>query len=204
MTYYPAMLDLRGRKAVVIGGGVVAARKVRELVSAGASVTVVAPRLGSAIRSLAAGGAIEWKRRRYRRGDLAGARLAVIATDDVRVQRRGWSEAEASGVFVNTVDEPARCSFITPAVVRRPPLTIAISTGGTNPGIARALRERLERHFGAGFGTLLRIASRERQRLRARGVTYADRTVFARDVTRLADRHIGRAAQTRPARRSAR
>ncbi len=157
-TYYPVMLDLRDRLAVVIGAGPVAEQKLRELREAGARVRVVSPRASPAVEALAAAGDIEWIAREYARGDLRGARIAVAATGDAAVNARVWREAEARGVLLNAVDDVDRCHFIAPSVHREGGVTIAVSTGGACPALAVRLRERFARAVGPEHATLARIA----------------------------------------------
>src|SRR5205823_567780 len=112
---------------------------------AGAKVTVIASMLSEAIERLVADGSVDAIRRDYLPGDLAGARLVIDASDDVAINRQSWEEAEASGILINVVDRPAQCRFIAPAIVRRDPLLIAISTSGESPFLASSMRARLER-----------------------------------------------------------
>ena len=142
--YYPVYLDLAGRRCIVIGGGEVAERKVEQLLAAGGSVTVVSPKATEALAQWAADGRLTWARRAYRPGDLSKAFLAIAATDDERVNRRVQEEASAERVLLNVVDVPALCTFIAPAVVERGPVTVAISTSGSSPALARRLRELME------------------------------------------------------------
>jgi precorrin-2 dehydrogenase / sirohydrochlorin ferrochelatase len=177
--YYPAMLDLRGRRAIVIGGGEIGTRKVKEFLACGARVTVISPKPSKHIEALAHQKTLALRRRAYRRGDLAGAEIAVVATDDPGVQECAWREAQARGIFVNTVDEVKHCSFITPSILRRGPLTVAVSTSGTSPGIARRIRERLESYFPRHFGECLELAAAARKKMRVRGADYATLDRFA-------------------------
>jgi siroheme synthase-like protein len=181
-SYYPAMLDLVDRRAVVIGGGTIAARKVDELLASGAAVHVVAPKACVRIEVLAAAGALTLISRSYREGDLANAQIAIVATSDSAIQQRAWHEAHALRIFVNTVDEANRCSFITPSILRRGSLTVAVSTNGRNPGLARRIREWLETQFPASFGRFVDLSARARARLRERGVSYDDRSRFAAEL----------------------
>src|SRR5256714_11860039 len=146
--FYPVFLDLRGRRAVVIGGGAVAEQKVRGLTAAGAHVTVVSPDLSPGLTDLAARGAIELRRRSYRGGDLAGAWLAIAASDDRAVNAAVWAEAERLGVPLNAVDDLEHCSFIAPAIHREGDITVAVSTGGKSPALAVRLRQRIARLVG--------------------------------------------------------
>ena len=149
MRYYPIFLNLGGRRAVVVGGGKVAARKVRKLLEAGARVRVISPRLTPGLARLADQKKIGVTRRRYRKGDIAaGAHrdapfLVFAATDDPAAQRAVRRDAPAVGALVNVADDPVVCDFIVPASVTRGNLHVAISTGGTNPALAKWLRQRL-------------------------------------------------------------
>jgi len=180
--YYPAMLALDGRDAVVVGGGSIAARKIAELAACGAIVTVIDPHPGTAVETLAAAGRVTLVRRCYSASDLAGAAIAIVATDESAVQEAAWQEARAANIPVNTVDDARRCSFIAPSILRRGDLTIAVSTSGTIPGLARRIRERLEAAFPQTFGAFLELAAAARGRLRSAGVSYAMRDRFAGDV----------------------
>jgi len=150
--YYPVFIDLAGQRAVVLGGGRIATEKVASLLEAGAKVTVIASMLSEAIERLVADGSVDAIRRDYLPGDLAGARLVIDASDDVAINRQSWEEAETSGILINVVDRPAQCRFIAPAIVRRDPLLIAISTSGESPFLASSMRARLERWIGREWG----------------------------------------------------
>lgn len=126
---YPIVLHVRGRRAVVVGGGKVAARKVYGLLEAEADVVVIAPEAVPDIEALAAKGEIVWRKKTFAEDDLAGAFLVIAATNDRNVNE-AVAQAAAPGQLVNVVDDPKRCDFHVPAVIRRGPLTIAVSTGG--------------------------------------------------------------------------
>ena len=136
---YPLFLDLTGQPVVVIGAGKIAARKIRSLLAAGARITVISPQASRLPK------AVRWLRRRYRRGDLAGARLVVAATDDRQVNELVCAEAKRRRQFINCVAPPTAGNFIVPAVARRGSLAIAISTDGLSPSLAKRLRRDLER-----------------------------------------------------------
>lgn len=142
--YYPAYLDVAGRPCTVIGGGNVAERKVRELAGAGARVTLVSPTATPFLAEQARHGEVRWVERAYVPGDLAGAFLAVAATDDGAVNGEVRAEATTARVLLNVVDAPALCDFIAPAVVERGAVTVAISTAGKSPALARKLREAMD------------------------------------------------------------
>jgi len=155
--FYPVFLDLRGRRAVVIGGGAVAEQKVHGLVGAGAHVTVVSTDVSPALGALARRNAIEHKRRPYRRGDLKGAWLAIAATDDRGTNGAVWAEAEQLGVPLNAVDDLEHCSFIAPAVHREGDITVAVSTAGKSPALAVRLRQRIARLVGRAEARLCEL-----------------------------------------------
>src|ERR1044071_3677971 len=131
---YPLFLDLADEPVVVIGAGKVALRKIRSLLTAGALVTVISPEASRLPKS------VRWLRRRYRRGDLAGARLVVAATHDLEVNRQVCAEAKRRRQLVTCIAPPSAGNFIVPAVARRGRLTVAVSTGGVSPALAKRLR----------------------------------------------------------------
>jgi hypothetical protein len=136
---YLVNLALEGRAAVVVGGGEVAARKVQGLLAAKANVTVIAPHLCEAIVARADERRIPAHRRPYRTGDIAGAVVAIAATDDEGINARVAGDAAAMHVLVNVVDRPALGTFAVPATLRRGDLTLAVATGGRCPALAGVL-----------------------------------------------------------------
>jgi uroporphyrin-III C-methyltransferase/precorrin-2 dehydrogenase/sirohydrochlorin ferrochelatase len=174
--YYPVFLDLAEQPCIVLGGGRFAAEKAAALTEAGARVRVIAASLNAELRGLVANDVIEAVDRDYRPGDLAGARLVVDASGDEQINSASWEEAEASGILINVVDRPARCRFIAPAIVRRDPLLIAISTSGESPFLASALRARLERWLGKEWGPFTTLVGTLRRRLREQGVPIDEQT----------------------------
>ena len=139
--YYPAYLDLTGKRCVVIGAGVIAERKVLQLLASDADVTLVSPTATDELQQLVGEKKVRWIRRSYVRGDLAGAMLAIAATDDEQVNRQVHAEAEREKTLLNVVDVTPLCGFIAPSIIERGPVTVAISTSGTSPALARKLRE---------------------------------------------------------------
>jgi siroheme synthase-like protein len=142
------------RQAIVVGGGKVAARKVEGLLTAGTKVQVISPALTSELQICVDSGEIDYVQRCYQDGDLDGAFLAIAATNDPAVNQAVWSEAERRGCLVNVVDDPTHSNFILPAIVQRQDLSVAISTGGSSPALARRLRERVEALIGPEYGVL--------------------------------------------------
>ena len=153
---------------MVIGGGEVAARKVALLLRAGAKVTVVAPELGAALGAELAAARIAHRADPFRDDSLEGFEVAIAATDDQAVNRAVAAAARARRVPVNVVDQPALCTFILPSIIERAPLTVAVSSGGASPVLARLLRARLETLIPAGYGRLAALAGSFRDAVKAR------------------------------------
>jgi precorrin-2 dehydrogenase/sirohydrochlorin ferrochelatase len=154
------MLDLRGRRVVVVGGGTVGARKARDLVSAGASVTLVARKAGEAAEAEGA----ELLREPYRPEHLEGAALVFACTDDREVNARVAADARARGALVNAADQPEDCDFFVPATAGDGGVVVAVGTGGASPALAgrlaRRLAEALPEHVGAYAAALAKVRSR--------------------------------------------
>jgi precorrin-2 dehydrogenase/sirohydrochlorin ferrochelatase len=169
--YYPVFLDLTDGPVLVVGGGPVAEGKVEGLLAAGANVTVVSPTVTPRLGGWVAAGRIEHLARAYQPGDFAGRRLALVATDDPAVSGAVAAEGRERGIWVNAADEPARCDFILPAVIRRGRLVVAVSTGGASPAAARAIREELEGYLTEEHAMLVEVAADAREDLRRRAVS---------------------------------
>ena len=142
------------KRCIVVGGGSIALRKIEGLLEASAQVTVISPAFCPEISELINEGKISALERPYQPGDLSGAFLAIAATNDASVNQAIFREANQHGILINTVDDPPHCNFIVPAVIRRGELSLAISTGGGSPALARRLRERLEMQVGPEYGEL--------------------------------------------------
>ena len=165
--YFPAFLDLRGRRCLVVGGGPIGERKAMALLECGARVVVVSPTLTPALSALVAARGLEHRARPFRRPDVRGCTLAVAATGRADVDRAVAAAARAHRVLVNVVDCPAHCDVIMPSVLRRGELQIAVSTGGRSPALAREIRRSLEPLFAAEAGEIVERAGRERAARRA-------------------------------------
>ena len=168
---YPVNLVVDGRPCLVVGGGRVAARKVAGLRDSGARVHVLAPSVDDELKDAPG---VTWEERPYRAGDAAGYRLVIAATDDRSVNGDVAADAERQGVWVNSADDPERCSFILPSVVRRGPLLISVSTSGRSPAVARWLRERLDEEIGPEYEVLLDLVASERDAMKAVGRSTED------------------------------
>lgn len=164
-TYTICLVGLQLRKAVVIGGGSIAARKVEGLLAAEAQVSVISPALTSELQTLVESGRINYFQRSYQVGDLEGAYLAIAATNDISTNHAVWKEAIKGGCLINVVDDPEHSTFILPAIFQRSEMSIAISTGGGSPALARRLREKLEKIIGPEYGILTELLAKLRPEL---------------------------------------
>ena len=154
MKYYPVYVNIQNRKAVVIGGGRIAERKVQSLLRAGASVTVVSPELTPKLTKLKELCRICHIKACYRKKYISGAFIVIAATDSPLVNTKVSGDAEN---LVNIVDVPSLCNFIAPSVVQRGPLTISISTSGASPAFAKTLRSEIEGLYGPEIGKYLSL-----------------------------------------------
>jgi len=175
------MLDVRDRLAIVIGGDRVSAEKAAALTASGAHVSVINPVFCDELLIQAEHKKVTLQRKAYEPGDLAGAFVVVAATSDPQLIQAIWTETQTHGQLVNIVDVPAYCSFIMPSVLRRGQLTIAVSTEGASPGLAKRIRHNLEENFPLAYGPYLRLAALARTYLRKNGVSYERRDDFFRD-----------------------
>jgi uroporphyrin-III C-methyltransferase/precorrin-2 dehydrogenase/sirohydrochlorin ferrochelatase len=182
MNFLPIFLDVRGQPCLVVGGGEVAARKCALLLRAGAGVTVLAPTLSAAFDADLAAARISHRAARFREEELEGYAVAIAATDDDAVNRAVAAAARARRIPVNVVDQPALCSFILPSIIERAPLTIAVSSGGASPVLARLLRARLETLIPAGYGRLAALAGAFRERVKARFKPQERRRFWEREL----------------------
>lgn len=168
MDYFPIFLEIKQRPVLVVGGGEIAARKVALLKRARPQIKVVAPRLCDTLTELLAQGEIVYRAGEFSDDDLNDCVLVVAATDDVVVNRAVFDAAEARNLPVNVVDHPELCRFIFPSIVDRTPVTIAVSTSGTSPVLARLLRAHLETMIPAGYGRLASLLAGFRDRAKRR------------------------------------
>ena len=150
---FPMFMKLEGRQVLVVGAGNVGEPKIGGLIQTGARIRVVALQASPAVRDWAREGKIELAVRAFSSDDLAGAFLAIVATNSPTLNERVYNEAQQRGVLCNVVDVPDLCDFFYPAVVRRGDLQIAVSTAGQSPSLAQKIRQQLEKQFGPGYAT---------------------------------------------------
>ncbi len=155
MSKYPIFLNLSGRRVVVIGGGMVALRKVEALLEAEARVVVAAEHIDESLVSVCKNAGGELIESEYSRDYLSGAALAIAATNNHELNKRIYKDCQALGILCNVVDEPELCDFFVPAIVKRGDLQIAISTNGRCPAYAALLRKKIEENFTDKHGEFL-------------------------------------------------
>ncbi len=175
MELFPMVVRLEARRCVVVGAGEIAESKAATLLECGAQVTVIAPRATESIQALARNGQLTWHCREFVPGDLEGAFLVIAATDSAQVNEEVFRAARQRGALCNVVDDPERCDFFYPAVVRRGALQIAISTGGHSPALAHRLRVELEQQFGPEYAAWVEDVGRRRREIMARDLPEARR-----------------------------
>jgi siroheme synthase-like protein len=175
--YYPIFLDLVDRPVIVIGGGNVACEKVAGLRRAGACITVVSPELAPELAELRDAGELSHIARPWRPADLdTDWTIVMVATDDGAVNREATDAARARRLWVNAADDPQFCDFILPSVVRAGRITLAASTAGSSPALARRLREELEAYLTEDMPALADLLAEVRVELRSRNVRVANET----------------------------
>lgn len=182
MAYYPVMLDIKGRKCLVVGGGNVALRKVLSLLACKAEVTVISPSFNEGILKLADEGKIELIKRTYHSGDAEGYFITVVATDDNVVNRLAASDCEKYGIPVNVVDDKELSSFIVPSVIRRGDLTVSISTSGKSPLVSRMIREKLESVFTDDYDELLQKLYKKRLELKEKELSDEEKINIYKEI----------------------
>lgn len=177
---YPLNVDLSGRSLILVGGGKVAERKVRGILSAGTetSICVIAPKITMVLQEHAAAGRLCWKQACYADGMLEGAFLVYAATDLREVNAAVAAEAKRRGIPVNVIDDPAASTFQVPASIRRGELILSVSTAGGSPALSRAIRMELEEMYPPAFGIWLERVSSLREELQESISSSSTRTRF--------------------------
>ncbi|MDD5712485.1 MAG: bifunctional precorrin-2 dehydrogenase/sirohydrochlorin ferrochelatase [Smithellaceae bacterium] len=180
MKYYPLELTVADRKCIVVGGGEVAERKVRRLLDCGAKICVIDRKLTPFLAKAATDGRIVHVAGDYTPEFLSDALLVIGATDNQDVNEQISRDARQRGILVNIVDQPLLCDFILPALLERGDLSIAVSTGGKSPALARRLREDLAENVGPEYGLFVKIMGELREKVLSRGGTPEDhKKIFA-------------------------
>ncbi len=164
--YYPAFIDVRNRICIVIGGGFLGEEKTLRLLECGARVTIISPDVTDKLESLARNGEITWIQRKYTNGDLSDCFIAIAATNDNIANKYISKEAHTRNVLLNVVDVTHLCTFIAPSVARRGKVTIATSTEGASPALARKFREEISRSKLIQYADLVPLLSEARDELK--------------------------------------
>ncbi|MGD0855144.1 MAG: bifunctional precorrin-2 dehydrogenase/sirohydrochlorin ferrochelatase [Dehalococcoidia bacterium] len=171
--YYPLFLNVQAKKCTVIGGGLIALRKVNSLLEHRADITVISPYICKGIDDLFARGKIQVLKRKYQAGDLECTFLAVAATGDKGLNKKIVKEAKKNQVLLNVVDDPELSDFIVPSVLHRGDISIAVSTGGKSPALARKIRSRLETHIADEYSALVLLVNDVRTELQQKGIKFS-------------------------------
>ncbi|MEN6358080.1 MAG: bifunctional precorrin-2 dehydrogenase/sirohydrochlorin ferrochelatase [Armatimonadota bacterium] len=172
MGYYPIMLDLTGKKCLLVGGGQVALRKAQSLREAGAVVSVISPNICAELESV---DGVILHRRSYEPDDITGCSLVFAATDDRSVNAAVSHDAAGQGIPVNVVDDPKLCSFIVPATCRRGDLVISVTTSGKSPALSMRIREQLEQAYGPEYEAFVDLMGEFREQVKRRYRSHAQR-----------------------------
>ncbi len=200
MKHFPIFLSLKGKTCIIIGGGSVAERKVESLLNAEAAVTVVSPQLSSQLSYLFAEKQIKHLNRCYQSQDIDQAFLVIAATDQADVNRTIAADADKQNIPVNVVDDIKLCSFIVPSVLDRSPVTVAVSTGGASPVLARQLRMKLETMIPSSCGELAALTEQYRERVKKKFATIEERKAFWENVLKGTPAELVYAGQLQAAR----
>ncbi|MHC1744684.1 MAG: bifunctional precorrin-2 dehydrogenase/sirohydrochlorin ferrochelatase [Syntrophobacteraceae bacterium] len=183
--FYPMFVSLDGRVCLVVGGGSVGERKVRSLLQCRATVRLVAERLSPWIEEQARSGAIEHVGLHFEPQHMDGADLVFAVTNDRDLNRRMAEEAQRRRLWCNMATDPDRGSFIVPSVFRRGPLTVAFSTGGLSPALAKGIREQFEHQFDVNWELFMRLLGRLRQAVQRKGLDTEENQKIFRDLAAL-------------------
>jgi len=182
MSYYPVFLELEGKSALVVGGGAVAQRKVETLLEYGASIRIVSKELTPKLKKLVEIGRVRRMGNEFCNNNLEGASLVFAATDDKQLNHKISESALKRGLLINAVDQPADCNFIVPAIVRRGDLSIAISTSGNSPALAKSIKKQLNSQFGKEYETFLILLGHLREEILSAGFPQEENSRIFHDV----------------------
>jgi precorrin-2 dehydrogenase/sirohydrochlorin ferrochelatase len=179
---YPVSLDITNKLCVVVGGGNVAARKVRGILTAGGHVRIVSPECSARLDALMGQSGIEWRQKLFGVEDLAGAFLVFAATDNPAVQKTIVQAAHARNLLVNVADSPELCDFQIPAVLRRGDLSISVATNGTTPAVAAMVRKRLEELIGEEYGFLTALVGAVRDEIIQQAASESEKKILFQKI----------------------
>lgn len=181
MVFYPINLNIKDKKCVVIGGGIIATRKIKSLLAAQAQVFVISPQVTSIIQTLIDNQKINYIARDYQAGDIKGCFLVICATNNKAVNKMIAEEAESLGLLFNVIDDSTDSNFTVPAVIRRNDLLLTVSTNGKSPAVAKQIKAELSLIYGEEYGYFLNLIAKYRQELKTKVKTSKERECFWRD-----------------------
>jgi len=176
--YYPIMLDIRNRRALVLGGERIAAEKANALLGCGANVTVQWSDFCPELLAMAERDEVSLVYKTYESGDLARAFVVVATISEPDMIKQVWEETQKRNQLLNVVDVPAYCNYIVPSILRRGQLTVAVSTEGASPSLAKRIRQQLEVQFPSSYATYMQLATVVRTYMRTSGLSYDVRDNF--------------------------
>jgi len=184
MKYFPVFLDGSKINAMVIGGGDVAARKIELLLKTTTKITIMAESVTEGVERLINENELSWLKHNYKAGLLAKTTLVIAATDNTDVNEQVYHEAVEFNILANVVDQPALCTYITPAIIDRSPMIIALSSSGSAPILIRMLREQIEKILPQGYGRLADFSLKFRDHVKARIKGIRNRRTFWENTLR--------------------
>jgi len=182
MSYYPIFLELEGRTALVVGGGSVAQRKVETLLAHGALIRIVSNALTEKLKAMVESGSILHAGDAFSEKHLDGVSLVFAATDDRRLNHEISECARKNGLLINAVDQPADCDFIVPSIINKGDLSIAISTSGKSPALAKNIRMQLEPQFGKEYEIFLDLMGCLRHEVVSLGLTQQENSRIFHEI----------------------
>lgn len=184
MKYFPVFLDAKNISALIVGGGEVATRKIELLLKSTTNITVMSEKVCTSVERLINLHQLTWLRHNYQAGHLAGITLVIAATDNMSVNKAIYQEAVPLKILTNVVDQPELCTYITPAIIDRSPMIIALSSSGSSPILIRMLREQIEKTLPQAYGKLADFSYKFRDHVKARVKGLRNRRSFWENTLR--------------------
>ncbi|MDO6426139.1 NAD(P)-dependent oxidoreductase [Thalassotalea sp. 1_MG-2023] len=184
MNYFPIFLTANRINALIVGGGDVAARKIELLLKANCTITVMSEKCNETVERLIDNESLEHLPHQYQANNLQQFNLIIAATDDEAVNQQVAANAHQLDILVNVVDQPALCSWITPSIIDRDPMLIALSSSGSAPILLRMLREQIEKTLPDGYGKLANFSYKFRDHVKARIKGVRNRRAFWEEILR--------------------
>lgn len=184
MKYFPVFLDATKVSALVVGGGEVATRKIELLLKSTTNITIMSEKVCTSIERLINVHKLTWLPHNYQAGHLADINLVIAATDDLTVNKAIHDEATPLKILTNVVDQPELCTYITPAIIDRAPMIIALSSSGSSPILIRMLREQIEKTLPQAYGKLADFSFKFRDHVKARVKGLRNRRSFWENTLR--------------------